>query len=115
MANDRSLTPAARRAITAEDNDVLVSAASGWEFATKYRLRRFIGGEELADDFEGVLQREAFGHLPITMDHALRAGNLPGPHKDPFDRMLVSQAIVHGLTIVTPDPLVTQYPALTMW
>ena len=53
--------------------------------------------------------------LPIDEESALHVAKLPALHADPFDRMLVSQAIVHGLAIVTPDPLVTQYPARTLW
>jgi PIN domain nuclease of toxin-antitoxin system len=61
--------------------------------------------------------RERYGlvALPIDEQAALHVAKLPRLHSDPFDRMLVSQAIVHGLTIVTPDPLVMQYPARTMW
>jgi PIN domain nuclease of toxin-antitoxin system len=60
-------------------------------------------------------QRYGIWTLPIDEESALHIMKLPALHADPFDRMLVSQAIVHGLTIVTPDPLVTQYPARTMW
>ncbi len=61
--------------------------------------------------------REAHGiaPLPIDEDSALHVSRLPARHRDPFDRMLVSQAIVHGLTILTPDPVRMNYPARTMW
>ena len=61
--------------------------------------------------------RDAHGiaSLPIDEETALHLSRLPDLHRDPFDRLLVSQAIVHGLTIVTPDPLVAQYPARTLW
>ena len=61
--------------------------------------------------------RERYGLQALAIDEesALHVAKLPSLHADPFDRMLVSQAIVHGLTIVTPDPLVTQYPARTIW
>ena len=62
-------------------------------------------------------EREAHGiaELPIDEESTLHLSRLPVLHRDPFDRLLVSQAIVHGLTIVTPDPIVKQYPARTMW
>ena len=62
-------------------------------------------------------EREAHGIAPLPIDEesTLHLSRLPALHRDPFDRLLVSQAIVHGLTIVTPDPLVTQYPARTLW
>jgi PIN domain nuclease of toxin-antitoxin system len=61
--------------------------------------------------------RDAHGVAPLPIDEesALHTFRLPALHRDPFDRMLISQAIVHGLTLLTPDPLVTQYPARTMW
>jgi PIN domain nuclease of toxin-antitoxin system len=61
--------------------------------------------------------REAHGIDALSIDEAstLHIAKLPALHRDPFDRLLVSPAIVHGLTILTPDPLVTQYPALTVW
>ena len=60
-------------------------------------------------------KRYGISTLPVDEESALHLVKLPQLHADPFDRMLVSQAIVHGLTIVTPDPLVAQYPARTMW
>jgi PIN domain nuclease of toxin-antitoxin system len=60
-------------------------------------------------------KRYGISPLPVDEESALHLVKLPRLHDEPFDRMLVSQAIVHGLTIVTSDPLVTQYPARTMW
>lgn len=99
----------------APDNEVYLSAASAWEIALKHALGR-LPLPAPADRFVPV-QREAHGiaSLPIDEGSALHLRRLPSLHRDPFDRMLVSQAIVHGLTILTPDPLVGQYPAVTMW
>ena len=95
--------------------DVLVSAASSWEIAIKYAK----GALRLAQPPDRLLpaarERLGLGALPIDEESALHVIKLPPLHADPFDRMLVSQAIVHGLTIVTPDPLITQYPARTLW
>jgi PIN domain nuclease of toxin-antitoxin system len=97
------------------DNEVYLSAASAWEIAIKHAARRLY----LADPPERLVpeQREAHGilTLPIDEESALHMSRLPALHRDPFDRMLVGQAIVHGLTILTPDRLITQYPARTIW
>ena len=88
---------------------------SAWEIAIKHAkgtLRLSQPPERLVP---AARERYGFKSLPIDEASALHVGKLPRLHADPFDRMLVSQAIVHGLTIVTPDPLVTQYPARTMW
>ena len=99
----------------APDHDVFLSAASAWEIAIKHatgRLRlprppdRLVAAERAA---RGIVE------LPIDEESALHVSRLPTLHRDPFDRMLVAQAIIHGLTIVTPDPLVMQYPARTIW
>jgi PIN domain nuclease of toxin-antitoxin system len=101
--------------ILQRDHEVFVSAASAWEIAIKAatgRLRLRGSADQFVRD-----QREAagFASLPIDEESTLHVTRLPALHRDPFDRMLVSQAIVHGLTILTPDPLVTQYPARTTW
>lgn len=97
------------------DNDVYLSAASAWEIALKHAL----GHLPLPETPERLVpaKREAYGILPLPIDEesALHLSRLPAIHRDPFDRLLVSQAIVHGLVILTPDPLVSQYPARTIW
>ncbi len=97
------------------DNEVFLSAASAWEIA----IKQAIGRLELPDDVAKFVpdMREFHGIAPLAVDEAsaLHLSRLPALHRDPFDRMLVSQAIVHGLTILTPDPLVAQYPARTVW
>jgi PIN domain nuclease of toxin-antitoxin system len=60
-------------------------------------------------------ERHGIESLAIDEESALHVSRLPGIHRDPFDRMIVAQAIVHGLTILTPDPLVTRYPGRTTW
>ena len=104
-----------RSAISDSSTEVYVSAASAWEIAIKYAKRALLLRHPPAEFMSKVRTRYGLSTLPIDEDSALHVAKLPPLHADPFDRMLVSQAIVHGLTIVTPDPLVTQYPALTMW
>ena len=113
MTGERPLPARVRAALA--DADVMLSAASSWEIAIKYAkgvLRLHEPPDRLVP---ATRARYGFAPLPIDEESALHIGKLPPLHADPFDRMLVSQAIVHGLTIVTPDPLVTQYPARTIW
>jgi len=115
LSDDPSLSPAARHAMAANSNVLLVSAASAWEIATKVRLGKLSGAEELAADFPAILHQEGFTTLAITAEHAIRAGLLPGPHKDPFDRMLISQAQAENLPIVTNEHLFETYGVRRVW
>jgi PIN domain nuclease of toxin-antitoxin system len=110
-----SLPASARKLISNKANDVLVSAVSAWEIATKVRLGRLPGALELAQDFVGHLQREGFQELPITVDHAIRAGLLPGSHQDPFDRMLVAQSLAENVSIVSNDEKFDAYHVQRLW
>ena len=100
--NDR-LPVAARRAIFDEANEKLISAASAWEIATKYRLGKMPGAAALANDIAGAIAGEGFAELPITVSDAVRAGSLRGPHRDPFDRMLIAQALAHDLVLISNE------------
>lgn len=115
VSDPARLSPRAAQLIMALENEVYVSAASAWEIAIKTGIGR-MALRDPADRFVRE-QREAagFATLPIDEESALHVTRLPALHGDPFDRMLVSQAIVHGLTILTPDLLVSQYPARTTW
>jgi PIN domain nuclease of toxin-antitoxin system len=115
LSDHPSLSQAARKAMADTSNVLLVSAASAWEIATKVRLGRLPGAAELAADFQGFMQREGFTTLDITTDHAIRAGLLPGPLKDPFDRMLISQAQAENLPIVTNDRAFEAYGVRRVW
>ena len=102
-------------AFRASDNEVYLSAASVWEIVIKHAAGRLVLPRP--PDRLIPAQRDARAILPLPIDEesALHVARLPDLHRDPFDRILVAQAIIHGLTILTPDPLVTQYPARTMW
>ena len=102
-------------AITAETNSVLVSAASAWEIATKVRLGRLPSGVELAGDFAGFLNRARFGELAVTVEHAVWAGRLLGSHKDPFDRMLIAQALAENVALVSNDRVFDAYGVSRLW
>jgi PIN domain nuclease of toxin-antitoxin system len=112
VAGAPELSPHARDLFEAADNEAYLSAASAWEIAVKHGLGR-LPLPEPPDRF--VREAHGIAALPIDEESALHVSRLPALHRDPFDRMLVSQAIVHGLTILTPDDLVTQYPGRTTW
>ena len=100
----------ARRAIEDSGNRTYLSAASVWESAVKQSLGRISLPEAL--DVGAV--RAGFEELPVTWAHGRAAATLPAMHSDPFDRMLVAQAIAEDLVLVTRDRLVAQYPVTTM-
>ena len=110
LAGDKSLSAPARRVIGDTGNTSYVSAASAWEIATKYRLGKLPGAAAIVDDLGAALAAQAFEPLPITVVHAQRAGLLPGAHRDPFDRMVISQALQNDMTVLTADELVKAYP-----
>jgi PIN domain nuclease of toxin-antitoxin system len=91
LSDDPSLSNRARSVISQTRNVGIVSAASAWEIATKVRLGKLSSAAELTADFVAYLELEGFELLSISSDHAIRAGLLPGPHKDPFDRMLIAK------------------------
>jgi len=113
LSGERPLSERVMREMVSAD--LWLSAASAWEIAIK-SAKGTLRLPQPADRLVAVA-RERYGiaSLPIDEESALHVVKLPALHSDPFDRMLVSQAIVHGLTIVTPDPLVIQYPARTTW
>ena len=108
------MSPAARLAIANPESTVLVSAASAWEIAIKQQAGKF-RMPELVKDFQGRLQQEGFVELPISIEHAVKAGTLPGSHKDPFDRVLIAQAQVENAAMVTRDSLFRKYAVQCIW
>jgi PIN domain nuclease of toxin-antitoxin system len=92
--------------------EVFVSAASTWEIAIKKQLGRL---EVEARALLGEIRALGFSELKISFEHTLRAGALPPQHRDPFDRVLVAQALEEGLTVVTRDAVFGLYAAPTLW
>ena len=115
LADDPALPPAARKFIRTRSNNILISAASAWEIATKFRIGKLPDAAELASHFDTYLAQESFESLPITSSHAVRAGLLPGPHRDPFDRMLIAQSQAENLPIVSNDPVFDNYKLRRLW
>ncbi|MDE3077543.1 MAG: type II toxin-antitoxin system VapC family toxin [Chloroflexota bacterium] len=96
---DVELSAEARQAIADPANEIVVSAASAWEISIKQALNKL----SAPDDLEEQLESGGFESLSMRVSHALAAGALPRHHDDPFDRMLVAQAQIEGLTLVTRD------------
>jgi PIN domain nuclease of toxin-antitoxin system len=115
LSDDPALSRPARKFISETENAAVVSAASAWEIATKVRLGKLPSAADLASDFVAYLEREGFEVLPISADHAIRAGLLPGPHKDPFDRMLIAQAQADSMPVVSNDVVFDDYGVRRIW
>ncbi len=105
----------ARDAIGDESNEKLISAASAWEIATKHRLGRLPGADEAARDIAGAIAGEGFEELAITVDDAVRAGTLPGPHRDPFDRILIAQSLARNLVLISIEEHFDRYGVRRLW
>jgi len=109
------LPATARKVIALPRNTVMISATSAWEIATKFRLGKLPEAADLLADFDGYLRRERFEPLAVSVQHALRAGSLPGPHKDPFDRMLIAQAQAENMPLLSNDPAFDSYGVRRLW
>ena len=110
-----ALTPVAREAISGTDNTVLVSAASAWELAIKFRAGRLPEAGDLVSNFPAEIGQEGFQILPISAEHGIRAGLLPGLHKDPFDRMLIAQSQAEDIPIVSNEAVFDTYGVRRLW
>jgi PIN domain nuclease of toxin-antitoxin system len=115
LAGDPLLSADAKAAMIDPENEVFVSAASAWEIATKYRIGRLPQAAALALDVPGALTSQGFVELPITVLHGQAAGGLPGPHRDPFDRMLIAQATLAGLVLVSNEAVFDHYAVRRLW
>ena len=115
LADSTRLSRAAYGVIAEEANHISVSAASAWEIATKYRLGKLPQAEAAAFDIPGAITRQGFEPMAITVADAGHAGNLPGPDRDPFDRMLIAQARRRNLAIVSIDAAFDAYDVRRIW
>ena len=115
LAGGSSLSDAAAAAIRNPSHEVYLSSVSAWEIVTKYGTGRL----PLPEPPDRLIQTErrlrGLAALPFDEESAVQGLKLPALHRDPFDRMLIAQAIAHGLAIVTPDQSIAQYPVRTIW
>ena len=115
VADSARLSETARAVIADDSNDIFVSAASAWELATKFRLGKLPGGERVAADVVACIPSQGFLELGISVADGERAGRLAGAHRDPFDRMLIAQALAHDLRIVSVDRVFDDYVVDRVW
>lgn len=115
ITDDSRLSGRAREFISAGENELLFSAASGWEVAIKADL----GKIELPEDPERFLteqlHRNAVGVLPVNLGHAMGVYSLPDHHRDPFDRLLVAQCVSERLPLLSRDTAFERYPVEVIW
>ena len=109
IASPERLGPGTMRLLQADEHDIFFSAASGWEIAIKYTLKKLPLPDTPDRFIPSRLERDALKPLSILMRHALIAGALPPHHQDPFDRLLIAQAQVEDLALVTADPAMKLY------
>jgi PIN domain nuclease of toxin-antitoxin system len=115
ITDDIALSAAARNAFLDPDNDVYLSSVSVWEIAVKYSLGKLPLPASPDRFIPNQRERHGVTSLPLEEQAVLHLSKLPLLHRDPFDRMLVCQAIQHELTLLTPDPLITQYAVRSSW
>jgi len=112
LSNPRRIPARVAKCIRDPETDVYVSAASTWEIAIKATLRKI---DANVADVVRAMRAVSFDELPVTIAHTVRLGTLPNHHRDPFDRLLVAQAVEERLTIVTHDPLIARYDVPRLW
>jgi PIN domain nuclease of toxin-antitoxin system len=115
ISGSAALSIPARTAIQDAANPVFVSAASAWEIATKCRIGKLPGAVTIAAGLTSVLAAQGFITLPVSFAHGQAAGALPGPHKDPFDRMLMAQAMLDALVLVSNEQQFDAYGVRRLW
>ena len=115
VSEPAKLPSGALSALADQSNDILVSAVSAWEISTKYHLGKLPSVAAIVDDIAGAIATEGFHELPLTVAQAAQAGALPGPTRDPFDRMLVAQALTGDLTLVSNETVFDGYGVSRLW
>lgn len=115
LAGDEALSLTARNAIADETNDVAVRAASAMEIATRFRIGKLPHAALLAQDFEAVIAGQGFGELAISVAHARLASAMNIAHKDPFDRLLIAQALAEDMVLVSNEALFDGFAVKRLW
>jgi PIN domain nuclease of toxin-antitoxin system len=113
LTGHERLSARARKAIADPDNSALVSAASAYEVALKARRGRL--DVAVVAEFGAMLRAARLATLPVTIEHALEAARLPEPHRDPWDRIIMAQALSERATVVTLDAIFDDYGISTLW
>jgi PIN domain nuclease of toxin-antitoxin system len=113
--NPERLSSTAAELIESEDTQVVFSTASAWEIAIKVRLGKLNLPGPVNEYVVSVLERQSIQSMPVYLHHALRVAELPLHHRDPFDRLLIAQAQIEGLPLMTADPDVAAYDVEIIW
>lgn len=113
LTDDAHLSESARQAIAAAENEVFASACSGYEIAYKQQRGRLPSPLPLS--LWDLIRRARLVALPITAEHAESAGRLPGPHRDPWDRIMMAQAVAEHCHMVTIDKVFSDYEIPVLW
>ena len=115
LFDDPRLSGAARHLISDRANTIVVSSASAWEIATKYRLGKLPFAAEFVKDMPWGLREAGFQPLPISIEHAERAGSWPQPHRDPFDRMIAAQSAIEQFSVLSRDGELASFGIHLVW
>jgi len=115
LLGDSALSQQAHAAIANRSNDVFVSAASAWEIAIKYKQGKLPAAARLVTNLDVIVSGQGFAELPVTIADGETAGMLPLVHKDPFDRMLIAQALLSKLVLVSNEAVFDAYGAARFW
>jgi PIN domain nuclease of toxin-antitoxin system len=115
LISPSKLSSKARSIIENPNNDRIVSAASAWEIATKFRIGKLPQAEDVVRDYASHLATLRTKELPITSQHSLAAGLWQTPHRDPFDRLLAAQCMVEGIALITNDRAMVKFAIKTVW
>jgi len=115
LLNAPDLSAVAKAAIAHGGQRIFVSTATSWELAIKHKLGKLPLATDIVENLPRYLRKERFDVLSIGLDHTLTAGALPGPHRDPFDRMLIAQAQIEKLQLVSCDAVFSEYTSDVLW
>lgn len=112
---DPALSPTAKRLLEDPSNRMLVSLACGWEVAIKAGLGKLKLGEPCATYLPNAMTASGFEWFPISVDHVVAVETLPHHHRDPFDRLMIAQAMVEGIPVVSADVAFDPYGITRLW
>ena len=115
VLNDPSLSATARALVSDPQNDVLISPATCWEIAIKVSIGKYQLAGPFADFMDDQIALNDLTMLPITVRHTAVVASLPFHHKDPFDRLLIAQAIVENVPLLSVDAVFDSYPVTRLW
>lgn len=113
--NDDRLSYNTRHVIKNHENQLFLSTASAWEISTKHRIGKLPNASEVVNDLPGLLNKTRIQPLVITMEDALLAGSMKHDHRDPFDRMIIAQAQLRKIPVITNDSLFNSFNVDVFW